>query len=152
MEFAPVGDIDAELAQWLSRRPTVIINLGSLFRYDESSANSMLGAIEILLQRVPGVQVLWKMSALQDEVVWVGKLKKQLAVEGRVRVEEWISAEMAAVLASETVIAAVHHGGASSYHEAIRFVTTFTLPNSPLSALRSALVSFRIAILHLKSH
>lgn len=56
---------------------------------------------------------------------------------------------MAAVLASETVIAAVHHGGASSYHEAIRFVATFTLPNSSLSLLHSALVSFRIAILYL---
>jgi hypothetical protein len=126
MGFAPVGDTDVELARWLARRPTVVINLGTLQRFDESSAGSMLGAIELLLDKVENVQVLWKMMPLRDEDAWVDEMKKRLAAEGgRVRFEKWISAEMAAVLASETVIVAVHHGGATSYHEAIRFVLTF---------------------------
>jgi hypothetical protein len=138
MGFAAVGDTDVELARWLARRPSVIINLGTLQRFDESSARSMLGAIELLLDKVENVQVLWKMMPLRDEDAWVDEIKKRLAAEGgRVRVEKWISAEMVAVLASETVILAVHHGGASSYHEAIRFVLTFlpmgsTFPLDPL--------------------
>ena len=138
MGFAAVGDTDVELARWLARRPSVVINLGTLQRFDESSARSMLGAIELLLDKVENVQVLWKMMPLRDGDAWVDEMKKRLAAEGgRVRVEKWISAEMVAVLASETVILAVHHGGASSYHEAIRFVLTFlpmgsTFPLDPL--------------------
>jgi UDP:flavonoid glycosyltransferase YjiC (YdhE family) len=155
MDFPAVEDIDVDLAQWLSLRPTVVVNLGSLFQYDERSASSMLGAIELLLEEVAGVQVLWKMTALQDGEAGVTEMRKRLQGERRVRVEQWISANMGAVLAHETVIAAVHHGGASSYHEAIRFVTTFALPHLPPSerypVLHSVLVLFRIAISCIKS-
>ena len=150
MEFSPVVDIDVELAGWLARRPTVVINLGTLFLYDERGANSMLGAIEFLLERVENVQVLWKMPVLQDKGGdWVDVIKKKVEVEGRrVRIEQWISAEMAAVLASETVIAAIHHGGANSYHEALWLVTS-PLPSVPPISLLSFFNPFRIIISHL---
>jgi hypothetical protein len=80
----------------------------------------MLDAIEYLLNRIRGVQMLWKMSAKREEDAWVVEMRKLGQEEGRVRIEKWIAAEMAAVLVSETVILSVHHGGASSYHEAIR--------------------------------
>ena len=126
MKFEAVADIDAELSKWLARSPTVVINLGSLYRFDKRSAEGMIGAIEILLQNVDGVQVLWKMSAVSNGDYWVKEMRMKFGGEqGRVRIEEWISAEMGAVLASETVLLAVHHGGASSYYEAIRSVTYF---------------------------
>ncbi|KFX94668.1 hypothetical protein O988_06165 [Pseudogymnoascus sp. VKM F-3808] len=119
MEFAPVADIDAELASWLARRPTVLINLGTLYKFDEGAAKRMLGAIEHLLEKIKDVQVLWKLSAEREEDAWVGEMRKLARDDGRLRIEKWISAEIAAVLASDTVVLAVHHGGASSYHEAI---------------------------------
>jgi hypothetical protein len=126
VNFAAVADTDAELARWLGRRPTVFINLGSLYRFDERSADSMLGAIEFLLERIGDVQVLWKMRPLRDGDPWVGVMRMRLGGDGgRVRVVNWVSAEPAAILASKSVILAVHHGGASSYHEAIRFVISF---------------------------
>jgi hypothetical protein len=48
--------------------------------------------------------------------------------EERVGIVDWISAEPAAVLASKSVVVAVHHGGASSYHKAIRSVMILFLP------------------------
>jgi hypothetical protein len=132
--FAAVIDTDAELARWLARKPTVVINLGSLYRFDERSADSMLGAIEFLLERVGNVQVLWKLRPLRDGDHWVGEMRMRLGGDGgRVKVVDWVSAEPAAVLASKDVILAVHHGGASSYHEAIRFVISFLLLCFPLS-------------------
>lgn len=152
MEFSPVVDIDVELAGWLARGPTVVINLGSLFRYDERSASSMLGAIEFLFERVEDVQVLWKMPVLQDGGGdWVDVMKKVEGEGKRVRIEQWISAEMAAVLASETVIAAVHHGGASSYHEAIWLVTR-SLPSLPPISLLSFLNTFELSSAISKFH
>jgi hypothetical protein len=127
MDFAPVATSDAELSKWLSRRPTVVINLGSLYRFDEGSARSMLDGIEYLLERVKDVQVLWKMSAEREEDAWVGEMRKLGHGDGRIRIENWIKAEMGAVLASDTVVLAVHHGGASSYHEAIWLVISSLL-------------------------
>ncbi|OBT64999.1 hypothetical protein VE03_05701 [Pseudogymnoascus sp. 23342-1-I1] len=119
MEFAPVADIDAELASWLARRPTVVINLGSLYKFTEDSAKSMLGAIEHLLEKIKDVQVLWKMSAEREEDDWVSEMRELAYSDQRVRIEKWITAEPAAVLATDTVVLSVHHGGASSYHETI---------------------------------
>lgn len=124
LHFEPVADSNAELARWLALRPTVVINLGSLYKYDEAGATSMLDAVKILLNQVSNVQVLWKFSLASDENQWVEEWRRKVGEEKqRIRVLDWIPADMAAVLSCETVIAAVHHGGASSYHEAIWSVT-----------------------------
>jgi hypothetical protein len=132
MEFAPVADIDAELASWLARRPTVLINLGTLYKFDEGAAKRMLVAIEHLLEKIKDVQVLWKLSAEREEDAWVGEMRKLARDDGRLRIEKWISAEIAAVLASDTVVLAVHHGGASSYHEAIWSVFYSSFSSAPV--------------------
>lgn len=132
MEFAPVADIDAELASWLARRPTVLINLGTLYKFDEGAAKRMIGAIEHLLEKIKDVQVLWKLSAEREEDAWVGETRKLARDDGRLRIEKWISAEIAAVLASDTVVLAVHHGGASSYHEAIWSVFCSSFSSAPI--------------------
>jgi hypothetical protein len=128
------GPIVTNFAAVVARRPTVVINLGSLYRFDERSADSMLGAIEFLLERVKNVQVLWKLRPLRDGDHWAGEMRMRLGGDGgRVRVVDWVSAEPAAVLASKGVVLAVHHGGASSYHEATRFVISFFFFYFPLS-------------------
>lgn len=108
-----------ELAQWLGRAPTVVINLGSLYRYDENSTKEMLGAIKYLLQEIPTVQVLWKLRSASSADPWLAALQETIKAEPRIYITSWIPAEMAAVLAHKNVVVAVHHGGASSYHEAI---------------------------------
>ena len=42
--------------------------------------------------------------------------------EDRVRIVEWFDAEPTAVLEAGTVVCAVHHGGANSFLEAVRYV------------------------------
>ncbi|KAK8066918.1 hypothetical protein PG997_013665 [Apiospora hydei] len=63
---------DPELASWLERAPTLLINLGSVYKYTEESAKSMAQAIQVVLAqtKVSGTfiaflrprcyQVLWK--------------------------------------------------------------------------------------------
>jgi 2-acylglycerol O-acyltransferase 1 len=63
-----VADVEAEspeLHRWLMQAPTVLINLGSLMKYDEPRAKVMAHTIQLLLQSTD-VQVIWKFSKLGD--------------------------------------------------------------------------------------
>jgi hypothetical protein len=72
-----------------------------------------------------GLQVLWKLTT-QEDIQATGKgscihdiLGRDME-SGAVRIVKWIEAEPTAVLEEETVICAVHHGGANSFLEAAR--------------------------------
>jgi hypothetical protein len=132
----PVREVDAELAAWLEKGPTVYVNLGTHVCLSEESAGEMATGIRMLLDHVRskerdsrgmgGLRVLWKLSMEKKEggEAWEKSeafriLDKDIQ-EGTVRIMRWIEAEPAAVLRAAGVVCAVHHGGANSFLETAR--------------------------------
>ncbi|SPO06230.1 uncharacterized protein DNG_08919 [Cephalotrichum gorgonifer] len=115
---APAEQQDAELAQWISTAPTVLINLGSMFMYTEERARAMAGGIKLVLDKTD-VQVLWK---IKKAGVYGDEFREELegyVDEDRLRIESWLTVDPAALVYEENVVASVHHGGANCYHEAL---------------------------------
>lgn len=116
----PAVQQDSELAAWVSKAPTVMINLGTVQRYTEESARAFAEAISDVLNKTD-VQVLWKLKkhpqkAFDDQ--FLAPLQNHIA-SGRVRVESWIAIDPAALLETGHIVLSVHHGGANLYFEAI---------------------------------
>ncbi|KAK7448563.1 hypothetical protein CaCOL14_011792 [Colletotrichum acutatum] len=110
---------DPELAAWLAKAPTILVNLGSLFEYDVGRAQDMAGALKIVMERTD-VQVLWKLNraaSLKDED-WKPLVDKFIRND-RLRVSKWLTVDPTALLETGDIVVSVHHGGANCYHEAI---------------------------------
>lgn len=129
--FPPVMKSHPELDSWLKQRPTVLVNLGSHIIFDEAFATQFAAGLRVLLDRRADVQVLWKLKTQGRSCTVMSApggaleiIAKELA-DGRVRIEDWLPAQPSAILESGHVICMVHHGGANSYHEAIRYVVAF---------------------------
>ncbi|KAK9772148.1 putative UDP-glycosyltransferases domain-containing protein [Seiridium cardinale] len=104
--------------EWTQKAPTVFINLGSLFKYSEARARDMALAIEGLLQALD-IQVLWKMAP-HTEFGDAYLLPLKNAIEqDRVKVFKWLPIDTLSLLETENVVAFIHHGGSSSYNEAV---------------------------------
>ena len=115
----PVSQADSNLNAWLKRAPTVLIHFGSHFVADLNFAHEMAGAIRVLLDKCPDTQVLWKLikhGAYNNDFSKV--LNRELSTD-RVRITGWLEAEPLAILQTGHVSCVVHHGGATSYYEAI---------------------------------
>ncbi|KAK7415566.1 hypothetical protein QQX98_005812 [Neonectria punicea] len=115
---APASQQDPELAAWLKRAPTVLINLGSNLAYDETRATVMAVAIAGVLSEID-VQILWKfnkMGTYSDDVLL--PLKPHLD-SNRLRMPNWLVADPSSLLETGDIVASVHHGGSNCYHEAI---------------------------------
>lgn len=125
--FAPISKTHPEMEQWLQQRPTVLVNLGSHIIFDAAFAQEFATGLRVLLDRRPDIQVLWK---LKTQGQTREQLHAALAVigeeitNGRVRIENWLPAQPIAILESGNVICMIHHGGANSYHEAIRYASS----------------------------
>jgi hypothetical protein len=105
-----------EIAAFLDRGRTILINLGSLFTYTEADAYAIAEAIIQARARLHdrgGFQVLWKLRELKQ---FEQLIRERLGedVEG-VRLETWIDPPATSVLQHPNVLAVVHHGGASEY-------------------------------------
>ena len=121
LSSAPAAEQDPELAAWLEKAPTVLINLGSSVNYDELSATEMAKAIKTLLGSTD-VQVLWKFNKRVDfPDDFLADLKEEIDSK-RLRLEKWIKPDPAALLETGNIALSVHHGGANCYHEAVGFV------------------------------
>ncbi|KAK8136774.1 hypothetical protein PG984_004714 [Apiospora sp. TS-2023a] len=120
LSLGSAAEQDEELATWLARVPTILINLGGGFVYPESYALAMAQAIAKLLQDLPlPVQVLWKCrkdGSYGDDFM---QSIVPFTNSGRLRVENWLGAEPLSLMETGNVIVSVHHGGAGCYHEAI---------------------------------
>jgi len=105
-----------ELLDW-TQKPTVLVSLGSGFKYVEHQAKVMLEAMQHVLQETD-VQILWKIDKLVpfDD----GFLKTAMRDSaGRLRIEKWLEVEPPTLLQDANILAFVHHGGAGSYHDAL---------------------------------
>jgi hypothetical protein len=123
---APASQQDPELATWIARAPTVLINLGSHVDFDRVGALEMAGAINILLTNHTDIQVLWKVNERKDLAGVIEKFADELTDQlseaissSRVRLEKWLSIDPSAMFHTGNIVAVVNHGGANSYGEAV---------------------------------
>ncbi|KAJ6437578.1 glycosyltransferase family 1 [Purpureocillium lavendulum] len=118
LDVANVKDVNQELHGWLQRGPTILINLGSLMKYDESRAKIMAHTIQLVLQTTD-VQVIWKFAKLGDYGDEFLRPLLRFKDNSRLRLSSWLEVEPAALLHSGQIVLSVHHGGANCFHEAI---------------------------------
>ena len=121
---------DPDLAAWLRKGPTILINLGSHVVSWDRDAQQLANGLRVLLDQRKDLQVLWKLKlqgSLGDTISQT--LAKELSSD-RVRITSWLKADPPAILQSQSIVCSVHHGGANSYFEAIKYV--FLLYNHPL--------------------
>ena len=109
-----------ELATWLSQRPTVLINMGSLVTFNDDAVCQFAKGLNMLLNRRPDIQILWKLQHDRSVPRWRLDWVSKDLFRGRVWIEEWLPVEPICILLSGHVNCVVHHGGSNSYHEAIR--------------------------------
>jgi hypothetical protein len=122
------ADRDPELAAWLKKAPTVLINLGSSVTYDQTMGTEMARAIKEIID-TSDVQVLWKFNKHRGGAgsrwneLETGEFKKlqEEIKKGRLRMPKWISIDPAALLETGDVVLSVHHGGANCYNEAVGY-------------------------------
>jgi hypothetical protein len=112
---APVSSMSSpDLAVFLNVSKTVLINLGTLFKYTEKDVSIFVDAIStarIALQDRGGFRVLWKLPQ-RDKFSHI--LDAKLGnIRQDIRVVEWIEQPSLAVLQHPNLVAFVHHGGAS---------------------------------------
>lgn len=112
---------DPELASWLQRAPTVLINLGSIVKYDALSAQAIVSALLPVFEQTD-VQVLWKfrpLASIKDEnfTKQIFKPIQQYVDNGRMRAESWLTVDPPTLLMTGNIVLSVHHGGASSFNE-----------------------------------
>lgn len=115
-----IAESDPELAAWLQRRPTILINLGSHVLSEGSDAIELAKGVRIVLSRHQDLQVLWKLqqqSAVTDELKAI--VGAELECEGRVKIRSWLETDPVSLLQSGHVVCLVHHGGANSFYEAV---------------------------------
>jgi hypothetical protein len=105
-----------ELLEW-TKKPTVLISLGSGFKYVEYQARVMLEAMQHVLKETD-VQILWKIDKLEsfDDNFLEAAMRDSA---GRLRIEKWLEVEPPTLLQDGHILAFVHHGGAGSYHDSI---------------------------------
>jgi hypothetical protein len=105
-----------KLLEW-TKKPTVLISLGSGFKYVEYQARVMLEAMQRVLKETD-VQILWKMDKLEsfDDQFLTSALQESA---GRLRIEKWLDVEPPTLLQDGHIVAFIHHGGAGSFHDSI---------------------------------
>ncbi|OAQ60786.1 UDP-glucoronosyl and UDP-glucosyl transferase [Pochonia chlamydosporia 170] len=120
----PLVDADPELAKWLTKRPTILANLGTHATYDKQHAMEMAGALDIVLKAAEKLnkplQILWKLNRQSDFDLSDDTFKSfGVKWNDSVRVTTWIDVEPVSILESGYVICSVNHGGANSFFEAV---------------------------------
>lgn len=128
--FAPIAQENPGLARWLARCPTVLVNLGSIAQFSPIIEREFAKAVRSILEVRGSAQVLWKLPRPASATSPSGVITDPMALEilsffmaqDRLRTVTWLPVEPSCLLQSGHVKCVVHHGGANSYHEAIRFV------------------------------
>lgn len=126
----PIEQSDPELGNWLSRGPTVYINLGSMCQIDEQQMVEMACVIKAVIDKFQTssqrpLQVLWKLKThkgVNTQNAKIVDILGQDIVADRVRIVDWVVSEPISILRTGNVICSVHHGGANSFNEAVVYV------------------------------
>ncbi|KAK6834996.1 hypothetical protein PG987_009690 [Apiospora arundinis] len=116
LRTATAAQQDPEIADWLQRAPTLLINMGSMYMYTEESASIMAQAIQVVLAQT---KVLWKFSPNPGLSMDFRAPLEEYVAQGRLRISPWLTIDAIAMFETGQIVASVHHGGANSYHEAL---------------------------------
>ncbi|KAE9366236.1 glycosyltransferase family 1 protein [Stipitochalara longipes BDJ] len=119
LSTAPGAEQDAELASWLERGPTLLINIGSIVDCNEEEATKVIKAMRILFDNVEGIQVLWKLKKKIDFGDGFLEAVSAEFIGGRLRLEKWLTIDPGAIMETGNVVCMLHHGGANSFNDAI---------------------------------
>ena len=120
LDVAPAEQQDPELVAWLSRAPTVLINLGSSVKYTEAMARAMTEALVPVFESTDA-QVLWKFRKTghyESENRFREPVEKYIQ-SGRLRLEEWLHVDPVSLMNTGLITVSVHHGGANCYYETV---------------------------------
>ena len=118
LDHTPIEVADPELARWLDRGKTVVMCMGTHFRYTESQVRAVVDGFLGALDQDSGVQLFWKFSEKDELDDLVEGLLANPKDRKRFKIVDWIQADLSVVLNHPNVIVSVHHGGANSYYEA----------------------------------
>ena len=139
LPVTPVANEDPDLQSWLERASTVLINLGTHMRMNDTMAREFAAGLKIILDKKPDLQILWKLKTLGG-LAMPSKSNSESGFQGegigkesldaisrevssdRVRIVEWLSVDPLAVLQTGLIVCSVHHGGSNSFHEALRYM------------------------------
>jgi hypothetical protein len=119
-----LSELDPELEIWLQKGPTLLFNLRSNKVSDTTLSRSLATAMRILLDQDPRVQILWELRPDRGNETKEASIDDILSKETqseRVRIRGWLKAEPGAMLRSGLIVCSVHHGGADSYYEAVKY-------------------------------
>lgn len=119
-EMEPMHTSDPEMFEFLQQRPTVLVNLGSIWDPDAHSLEEMLKGLDFVLASRPDIQILWKLKVKDDSALLSKKLIDQYCSSGRLKIVSWLKTSPSLIVDSGNVACFVHHGGANSYFEACR--------------------------------
>jgi hypothetical protein len=122
---AALSAVDPDLETWLQARPTVLLSLGSFHRTSMEHAQELALGIRIFLDKNPTHQVLWKLKTEETRYEFVLqaviKILSEHIESTRVRIVKWLKTAPSEIVRSGYVVCSVHHGGSSSYFEALRY-------------------------------
>lgn len=121
-----IASESSELCTWLKQRPTIYVNLGSLYYWDQERMREFAQALKILFENTKQeMQCLWKLRVYQQGPPSEKSDQEARDILGvylkqdRVRMVHWLDASPLSLLETGHVVCAVHHGGANSYNEAV---------------------------------
>ena len=114
----PVSETDPELASWLQRKPTIFVNLSTQARLPIEHLREIANGLEMMLDRNPGFQVLWKLESKFPLDAQIATTLRPYLDSDEVRITPWLTTDPSALLQTGTIICSVHHGGGNSFYEA----------------------------------
>lgn len=113
-----VAECDPKLDAWLKRKDTVLINLGTHFNSEEMPAVELAKGIDMVLNTVKNVQILWKLKFDWQNSNAFKKVLSGYIEAGDVLIVNWLDVDPVSILQTGCITTAVHHGGANSFYEA----------------------------------
>ncbi|KAK2592288.1 hypothetical protein QQS21_010008 [Conoideocrella luteorostrata] len=121
----PMALQSSELNPWLDQRPTIYVNLGSQYMWDENGIREFARALRIIFENTKQeIQCLWKLKPYQEDWSLESDPQAHCALEeyleqDRIRIVSWVDLDPLSLLETGQVVCSVHHGGANSYNEAL---------------------------------
>lgn len=128
----PIQDlqkVDPELYDFISRKPTIMLALGSHVHTTEKMSIELSKGFKKVLEKIPDVQILWKVrkphsSSKGDKLDFdplenINRILGDELAKDRIRIVDWLKADPVSILATGHISCFVNHGGANSFFEGV---------------------------------